>query len=262
MPGQGIAPAPQEECGGRPSIPPQGPVPVTGVFPAGVYLHLLETGIQAIQLSPYRADLPARRPIRLGTAAGFLACYFPRSPFQGQVSHQIQRHLLSIPARCAGDTTVRLMAHGVCKTVGLAYVGSNPTPATTCGNSPWPAHTRSGVDLVQGRWRTAETGALRPFVVEWWLSGRPLRLLRRDAGGHRRLSSCGALCTRRDHSLVAGRRQRVGMSPATARPWWQPADRGSWRSTAAIRPGSPPPLPCRSPGCGGPSKSATAATCQ
>jgi hypothetical protein len=24
----------------------------------------------------------------------------------------------------------------VCKTVGFAYVGSNPTPATTCGNSP------------------------------------------------------------------------------------------------------------------------------
>ena len=93
-------------------------MPVTGVFPAGVYLHLLETGIQAIQLSPYRADLPARRPIRLGATAGFLACYFPRSPFQGQVSHQIQRHLLSIPARCAGDTTVRLMAHAVCKTVG------------------------------------------------------------------------------------------------------------------------------------------------
>src|SRR6266498_3765067 len=84
MPCQGIAPAPQEECGGLPPIPPQGPVPVTGVFPAGVYLHLLETGIQAIQLSPYRADLPARRPIRLGTAAGFLACYFPRSPFRAR----------------------------------------------------------------------------------------------------------------------------------------------------------------------------------
>jgi integrase len=42
---------------------------------------------------------PARRPIRLGTAAGFLACCFPRSPFRGRVSHQIQRHLLSsLPA--------------------------------------------------------------------------------------------------------------------------------------------------------------------
>jgi hypothetical protein len=25
---------------------------------------------------------------------------------------------------------------GVCKTVGTAYVGSNPTPATSCGNGP------------------------------------------------------------------------------------------------------------------------------
>jgi hypothetical protein len=40
---------------------------------------------------------------------------------------------------------VQATAHGrlpewpkgaVCKTVGLAYVGSNPTPATTCGNGP------------------------------------------------------------------------------------------------------------------------------
>jgi len=60
---------------------PQGPVPVSGVFPAGVLLHLLETGIQAIQLSPYHADPPARRSRRLDTTAGFLACYFPRSPF-------------------------------------------------------------------------------------------------------------------------------------------------------------------------------------
>ncbi len=27
-------------------------------------------------------------------------------------------------------------AWAVCKTVGSAYVGSNPTPATTCGNGP------------------------------------------------------------------------------------------------------------------------------
>ena len=30
----------------------------------------------------------------------------------------------------------------VCKTVGSAYVGSNPTPATTCGNGPPAAETR------------------------------------------------------------------------------------------------------------------------
>src|SRR5690349_14884201 len=30
----------------------------------------------------------------------------------------------------------------VCKTVGSAYVGSNPTPATTCENGPLAAETR------------------------------------------------------------------------------------------------------------------------
>jgi hypothetical protein len=96
-----------EDCGRFVVTLPQGPVPVSGVFPAGVILHLLETGIQAIQLSPYHADPPARRSLRLDTTAGFLACYFPRSPFGSRVSHQILRHLLSsLPAtraiqRCA-----------------------------------------------------------------------------------------------------------------------------------------------------------------
>jgi len=120
-----------------------GAAPVTGVFPAGVYLHLLETGIQAIQLSPYRADLPARRPIRLGTTAGFLACYFPRLPFRGRVSHQIQRHLLSIPARCAGDTTVRLMAHMVCKTVGIQLAAARSGTAQKYSNDPSPPLARA-----------------------------------------------------------------------------------------------------------------------
>jgi hypothetical protein len=96
-----------EDCGRFVVTLPQGPVPVSGVFPAGVLLHLLETGIQAIQLSPYHTDPPARRSRRLDTTAGFLACYFPRSPFGSRVSHQIPRHLLSsLPAtraiqRCA-----------------------------------------------------------------------------------------------------------------------------------------------------------------
>src|SRR5258707_1113925 len=55
-------------------MPAQDAAPVTGVFPADDKLHLLEIGIQAIQLSPYHAGLAAPRPIRLGTAAAFLAC--------------------------------------------------------------------------------------------------------------------------------------------------------------------------------------------
>jgi hypothetical protein len=70
-----------EDCREHLNDSPQGPAPVSGVFPAGVDLHLLETGIQAIRLSPYHADPPARRPVHLGTAAGFLACYFPFRPF-------------------------------------------------------------------------------------------------------------------------------------------------------------------------------------
>src|ERR1035437_2377857 len=71
-----------EDCSERPLISPQGPAPVTGIFPAGVHLHLLETGIQAIRLSPYHADLPAHRPCHLGAVAGFLPCYFPMRSFE------------------------------------------------------------------------------------------------------------------------------------------------------------------------------------
>ena len=91
--------------------PRQGPAPVTGVFPAGVDLRLLETGIQAIRLSPYRAGRPAGRPVRLGTTAGFLACYGPSfltdpgKPSGPQTPPPVR-------ARYAGYTTVRLVAHG------------------------------------------------------------------------------------------------------------------------------------------------------
>src|SRR5258708_34056520 len=78
-----------EDYSGQVANPPQGPVPVSGVFPAGAVLHLLETRLQAITLSPYRADLPARRPVRLGTTSGFLACRFSPAPFRIPVSHQI-----------------------------------------------------------------------------------------------------------------------------------------------------------------------------
>ena len=71
-----------EDCSGLVANPPQGPVPVSGVFPAGAALHLLETRLQAIRLSPYRADLPARHPVRLGMSYRFPGMLFsPGYPF-------------------------------------------------------------------------------------------------------------------------------------------------------------------------------------
>src|SRR5215472_6182163 len=91
-----------EDCSGLVANPPQGPVPVTGVFPAGAISRLLETGLQVIRLSPYRADLPARHPKRLGMAAGFLACYFPMRPFGLRLairSRDISSHLCPLCGR-------------------------------------------------------------------------------------------------------------------------------------------------------------------
>ena len=71
-----------EDCSGLVANSPQGPVPVSGVFPAGAVLHLLETRLQAIRLSPYRADLPARHPVRLGVSRRFPGMLFsPGYPF-------------------------------------------------------------------------------------------------------------------------------------------------------------------------------------
>jgi hypothetical protein len=42
------------------------------------------------------------------------------------------------------DDHVACCGGAVCKTVGSAYVGSNPTPATTCENGPLAANSRAG----------------------------------------------------------------------------------------------------------------------
>ena len=100
-----------EDCSGLVAIPPQGPVPVSGVFPAGAAFRLLETRLQVIRLSPYRADLPARHPVRLGMCCRLAGMLFSHLVFQPPVSHQIQRQSPPVPARCTGNTTVHLMAH-------------------------------------------------------------------------------------------------------------------------------------------------------
>src|SRR5271166_797892 len=110
MPRQDIAPCP----GGlrqAPKIrPPQGLAPVTDAFPAGVRLHLLETGIQVIRLSPCHADLPVQ-PLTSGHGHWFSAMLFSLTVLSdsGKASDPEISPLIS--ARCAGDTAVRLMAH-------------------------------------------------------------------------------------------------------------------------------------------------------
>jgi hypothetical protein len=42
----------------------------------------------------------------------------------------------------ATEAQVRPGSRAVCKTVGSAYVGSNPTPATTCENGPLAGMSR------------------------------------------------------------------------------------------------------------------------
>src|SRR6266545_3002339 len=72
-----------EDCSELVANSPQGPVPVSGVFPVGAILHLLETRLQAVWLSPCRADPPARHPIRLGMDCRFPGMLFsPGYPFE------------------------------------------------------------------------------------------------------------------------------------------------------------------------------------
>src|SRR5512133_832614 len=98
MPSLGIAPRPGG-CAGRERMPAQDVAPVSDVFPADGYLHLLEIGVQAIKLSPYRTNRAAHRSGRLDTTAAFLACSCPSWAFRNEVSHSIQeRPSKSFPA--------------------------------------------------------------------------------------------------------------------------------------------------------------------
>jgi hypothetical protein len=73
-----------------------------------------------------------------------------------------------------------------CKTVGLAYVGSNPTPATTCGNGPWPGVLPTSRAAALGPLMSrcvhaspAASGCARTHSGQrpGWTSGPPNRLL-------------------------------------------------------------------------------------
>jgi hypothetical protein len=124
-----------EDCSELVANSPQGPVPVSGVFPAGSTLHLLETRLQAVWLSPCRADPPARHPIRLGMDCRFPGMLLSPTTLSGPGQPSDPETTPLVSARCAGDTPVHLMAHRLLRR--LRHV---PTPPAEHG----PAHPRPG----------------------------------------------------------------------------------------------------------------------
>jgi hypothetical protein len=105
-----------EDCGGLVANPPQGPVPVSGVFPAGATLHLLETRLQVIRLSPYRADLPGTPSHTPGHVLPvFWHAIFPYCPF-GLRSAIRSRDISSHPCPLSGR--YNSAPHGAPTTIG------------------------------------------------------------------------------------------------------------------------------------------------
>src|SRR5690349_1705918 len=68
----------------------------------------------------------------------------------------------------------------VCKTVGSAYVGSNPTPATRCENAPLAANSRAGGAFL-----------LCPVVCHLVAPWTPVLRCPRTYGGRRRCRQDG-----------------------------------------------------------------------
>jgi hypothetical protein len=85
---------------------------------------------------------------------------------------------------------MKVQEGAVCKTVGSAYVGSNPTPATTSANSPSPARIRWRAVAFPVRLCPAETGRLRLAGANTGRSFTGPRSRHRCNGGRLR-SACG-----------------------------------------------------------------------
>jgi hypothetical protein len=74
-------------------------------------------------------------------------CWGGRSLATGPITHPQGGIVWRIGGeiqRSWAHTQVRPHVTAVCKTVGSAYVGSNPTPATTCENGPLAGNSRLG----------------------------------------------------------------------------------------------------------------------
>jgi hypothetical protein len=155
--------------------PAAGLAPVSGVFPAGSSLHLLEIRLQAIQLSPCHADLSAHHPIRLGVTAGFLACCCPHIPFGSGLAIR-SRDIPPISPRLAGDM----------KTAPRGADGPEGAPVQQCTGATRPRAGQRG-GLHQGAGHPRRT---RHRHCSW--SAVPAGRVARCGICGRRLESCWA----------------------------------------------------------------------
>src|SRR5262249_46194712 len=152
------------------------------VFPAGSDSRLLETRLQAIRLSPYRADLPARRPVRIGSSRRFPGMLL--SPVTFQITGQPSDPKTPPPvhARCAGHIAVRLVAHtdhpfarGTGRPANRTRVGAQSGRHTTTENvSTTRPRTLTQLHRTQSKAGLEITAGRRaPDFVIWAHDHRP-----------------------------------------------------------------------------------------
>ena len=140
-----------------------------------------------------------------------------------------------------------MQAGAGCKTVGSAYVGSNPTPATTRENGPLAAETWPGGPFpsCHGMYQpvSLRAGALRcPRTYSGRRPGRqdsrcaPSAFPRTATDGPRRRAFPGLMCTAEPGVYPLCPAARFGVGTAIAwryaprpRHCWPPEPPGSWR---------------------------------
>jgi hypothetical protein len=134
----------------------------------------------------------------------------------------------------AGQNDLLAPKGAVCKTVGSAYVGSNPTPATTCENAPLAANSRAsgafllcpGVCHLVALWtvmlRCPRTYSGRPPVRLGRSVCRVTTVGVRSYDGRRaqlRRSVCTVGCFTDGHGRAASAAHSGLTSPARAGSW-------------------------------------------
>ncbi len=89
----------------------------------------MDKGLGRDEAKALAAGLHGRRPAPPAISSAL-------SPERTDIWRTGKIHSQAIDRVAAGQVAYAQPGQSVCKTVGLAYVGSNPTPATICENGP------------------------------------------------------------------------------------------------------------------------------